>query len=273
VKSKYSQPAIWAAIALALFFAFAQFNSAGTPTAAPISYSEFLGEVKAKKIREVVIEGTKIIAITNNGAVLNTSTTLLDRGLINDLIESGIKFDVKYPEGPSFLSQVFISWFPMLLLIGVWIFFMRKSQGGGKGGVFSMGKSKARMQDEHSNLVSFADVAGCDDAKEEVEEIVEFLRDPRKFQQLGGHIPHGVLLVGPPGTGKTLLARAIAGEAKVPFFTISGSDFVEMFVGVGASRVRDMFETAKKTCAMHRVHRRDRRRRTRTRQWHGRRQR
>jgi cell division protease FtsH len=193
-----------------------------------------------------VIEGTKIVAVTNNGAVLNTTTTMLDRGLINDLIESGIKFDVKYPESPSFLSQVFVSWFPMLLMIGVWIFFMRKSQGGGKGGIFSMGKSKARMQDEHANLVTFADVAGCDEAKEEVAEIVEFLRDPRKFQQLGGHIPHGVLLVGPPGTGKTLLARAIAGEAKVPFFTISGSDFVEMFVGVGASRVRDMFETAKK---------------------------
>ncbi len=243
---KYLQPAIWAAITFAIFVAFTQFNSAATPTVAPISYSEFLAEVKAKTIREVVIEGTKIVAITNNGSVLNTTTTMLDRGLINDLIESGIKFDVKYPEGPSFLSQVFISWFPMLLMIGVWIFFMRKSQGGGKGGIFSMGKSKARMQDEHSNLVSFADVAGCDEAKEEVEEIVEFLRDPRKFQHLGGRIPHGVLLVGPPGTGKTLLARAIAGEAKVPFFTISGSDFVEMFVGVGASRVRDMFETAKK---------------------------
>jgi cell division protease FtsH len=246
VNPKHSQFAIWAAIAFVIFFAFAQFNSAGTQTAAPIPYSEFLAEVKAKTIKEVVIEGTKIVAVTNNGAVLNTTTTMLDRGLINDLIESGIKFDVKYPESPSFLSQVFISWFPMLLMIGVWIFFMRKSQGGGKGGIFSMGKSKARMQDEHANLVSFADVAGCDEAKEEVAEIVEFLRDPRKFQQLGGHIPHGVLLVGPPGTGKTLLARAIAGEAKVPFFTISGSDFVEMFVGVGASRVRDMFETAKK---------------------------
>ena len=246
MNSKYLQPAIWVAIGFAIFFAFAQFNNAGAPTAAPIPYSEFLAEVKAKTIREVVIEGTKIVAITNNGSVLNTTTTMLDRGLINDLIESGIKFDVKYPEGPSFLSQVFISWFPMLLMIGVWIFFMRKSQGGGKGGVFSIGKSKARMQDENSNLVSFADVAGCDEAKEEVGEIVEFLRDPRKFQQLGGRIPHGVLLVGPPGTGKTLLARAIAGEAKVPFFTISGSDFVEMFVGVGASRVRDMFETAKK---------------------------
>ena len=231
----------------AVFFAISQFTGGpSTKAATPIAYSDFLNEIKAKTISEVVIEGTNIVAVTNNGTVLKTTTTLLDRGLVNDLIDSGIKFDVKYPEAPSFLSQVFISWFPMLLLIGVWIFFMRKSQGGGKGGVFSMGKSKARMQDEHSNTVTFADVAGCDEAKEEVEEIVEFLRDPRKFQQLGGHIPRGVLLVGPPGTGKTLLARAIAGESKVPFFTISGSDFVEMFVGVGASRVRDMFETAKK---------------------------
>ncbi|HJV79855.1 ATP-dependent zinc metalloprotease FtsH [Noviherbaspirillum sp.] len=246
MNSKYIKPAIWAAVAFAVFIALVQLNSPATTAATSIPYSEFLDQVKAKTIREVVIEGTNIVAVTNNGAALKTTTTLLDRGLINDLIESGIKFDVKFPEGPSFLSQIFISWFPMLLMIGVWIFFMRKSQGGGKGGIFSMGKSKARMQDEHSNQVSFADVAGCDEAKEEVEEIVEFLRDPRKFQQLGGHIPHGVLLVGPPGTGKTLLARAIAGEAKVPFFTISGSDFVEMFVGVGASRVRDMFETAKK---------------------------
>jgi cell division protease FtsH len=246
VNQKYAQVAIWAAIAFAIFIAVTQFNSGGGPAATPIAYSNFLEDVKAKKIKEVVIEGTSIVAVANNGTTLKTTSTLLDRGLINDLIDSGVKFDVRYPEGPSFLSQIFISWFPMLLMIGVWFFFMRKSQGGGKGGIFSMGKSKARMQDENSNTVTFADVAGCDEAKEEVEEIVEFLRDPRKFQQLGGHIPRGVLLVGPPGTGKTLLARAIAGESKVPFFSISGSDFVEMFVGVGASRVRDMFETAKK---------------------------
>ena len=243
---KYSQFAIWAAIAFAIIIAVGQFKTAGTTAAAPITYSDFLDEVKAKNIKEVVIEGTGIVAVTNSGTVLKTTSTILDRGLIGDLIDSGVKFDVRYPEPPSFLSQIFVSWFPMLLMIGVWIFFMRKSQGGGKGGIFSMGKSKARMQDENSNTVTFADVAGCDEAKEEVEEIVEFLRDPRKFQQLGGHIPRGVLLVGPPGTGKTLLARAIAGESKVPFFSISGSDFVEMFVGVGASRVRDMFETAKK---------------------------
>ncbi|WP_277986384.1 ATP-dependent zinc metalloprotease FtsH [Noviherbaspirillum cavernae] len=222
------------------------FGARAASNAAPIAYSDFLTEVKAKNIKEVTISEEKILAVTNNGAVLKTTATMLDRGLISDLIANGVKFDVKNPEPPSFLSQVLVSWFPMLLLIGVWVFFMRRSQGKGKGGLLSIGKSKARMLDEKTNTVTFADVAGCDEAKEEVGEIVEFLRDPTKFQKLGGHIPRGVLMVGPPGTGKTLLARAIAGEAKVPFFTISGSDFVEMFVGVGASRVRDMFETAKK---------------------------
>jgi cell division protease FtsH len=247
VNPKYSQAAIWAAIVFAVFIAFSQFIHRSPDSAAvPIAYSDFIAEVKAQKIKEVTITDEKIVAVGNNGTVMKTTATMLDRGLISDLINSGVKFDVKNPEGPSFLSQIFISWFPMLLLVGVWIFFMRRSQGGGKGGLLSIGKSKARMLDEKSNLVTFADVAGCDEAKEEVSEIVEFLRDPGKFQQLGGRIPRGVLMVGPPGTGKTLLARAIAGEAKVPFFTISGSDFVEMFVGVGASRVRDMFETAKK---------------------------
>ena len=202
--------------------------------------------MKSQRIREATIEDRTIIAITNDGKKIKATTTNLDRGLIGDLVNNGVKFDVKQPEPPSFLSQIFISWFPMLLLIGVWVFFMRQMQGGGKGGAFSFGKSKARMLDEHQNAVTFADVAGCDEAKEEVSELVDFLRDPTKFQKLGGRIPRGVLMVGPPGTGKTLLARAIAGEAKVPFFTISGSDFVEMFVGVGASRVRDMFENAKK---------------------------
>jgi cell division protease FtsH len=214
--------------------------------ATPIPYSDFLDEVKSQRIREATIEDRTIIAITNDGKKIKATTTNLDRGLIGDLVNNGVKFDVKQPEPPSFLSQIFISWFPMLLLIGVWVFFMRQMQGGGKGGAFSFGKSKARMLDEHQNAVTFADVAGCDEAKEEVSELVDFLRDPTKFQKLGGRIPRGVLMVGPPGTGKTLLARAIAGEAKVPFFTISGSDFVEMFVGVGASRVRDMFENAKK---------------------------
>ena len=247
MNNMFSKAAIWVVIALVLFTVFKQFDERGLAGGAtPIPYSDFLDEVKSQRIREATIEDRTIIAITNDGKKIKATTTNLDRGLIGDLVNNGVKFDVKQPEPPSFLSQIFISWFPMLLLIGVWIFFMRQMQGGGKGGAFSFGKSTARMLDEHQNAVTFADVAGCDEAKEEVSELVDFLRDPTKFQKLGGRIPRGVLMVGPPGTGKTLLARAIAGEAKVPFFTISGSDFVEMFVGVGASRVRDMFENAKK---------------------------
>ena len=169
-----------------------------------------------------------------------------DPWLVSDLLKAGVVVEAKPEDEPSFLMSIFVSWFPMLLLIGVWIFFMRQMQGGGKGGAFSFGKSKAKLLDDTNNGVTFADVAGCDEAKEEVSELVDFLRDPGKFQKLGGRIPRGVLMVGSPGTGKTLLAKAIAGEAKVPFFSISGSDFVEMFVGVGAARVRDMFENAKK---------------------------
>ena len=247
MNNMFSKATIWVVIALVLFTVFKQFDERGLAGGAtPIPYSDFLDEVKSQRIREATIEDRTIIAITNDGKKIKATTTNLDRGLIGDLVNNGVKFDVKQPEPPSFLSQIFISWFPMLLLIGVWVFFMRQMQGGGKGGAFSFGKSKARMLDEHQNAVTFADVAGCDEAKEEVSELVDFLRDPTKFQKLGGRIPRGVLMVGPPGTGKTLLARAIAGEAKVPFFTISGSDFVEMFVGVGASRVRDMFENAKK---------------------------
>ena len=247
MNNMFSKTAIWVAIALVLFTVFKQFDDRSIGSGAtPIPYSDFLDEVKAQRIREATIEDRTIIALTNDGKKIKATTTNLDRGLIGDLVNNGVKFDVRQPEPPSFLSQVFISWFPMLLLIGVWVFFMRQMQGGGKGGAFSFGKSKARMLDENANAVTFADVAGCDEAKEEVNELVDFLRDPTKFQKLGGRIPRGVLMVGPPGTGKTLLARAIAGEAKVPFFTISGSDFVEMFVGVGASRVRDMFENAKK---------------------------
>ncbi len=247
MNNMFSKTAVWVVIALVLFTVFKQFDSRGLTTGAtPIAYSDFLDDVHAKRIKEATIEDRSIVATTTDGKKVKTAATYLDRGLIGDLINNDVKFDVKQPEEQSFLSQVFISWFPMLLLIGVWVFFMRQMQGGGKGGAFSFGKSKARMLDENSNSVTFADVAGCDEAKEEVNELVDFLRDPTKFQKLGGRIPRGVLLVGPPGTGKTLLARAIAGEAKVPFFTISGSDFVEMFVGVGASRVRDMFENAKK---------------------------
>ncbi|QDZ29668.1 ATP-dependent zinc metalloprotease FtsH [Noviherbaspirillum sp. UKPF54] len=242
---KHIRLIISAVVAFVLFSALSQqFHFGEQGAATSVAYSDFLSQVKAKAIKEVVIEGTKVSAVTTEGKKLTTNTTLLDRGLVNDLIENNIKFDVKNPEGPSFLSQIFLSWFPMLLLIGVWIWFMKRQQGG-KGGMFSFGKSKARLQDANTNVTTFADVAGCEEAREEVDEIVEFLREPRKFQQLGGHVPKGVLLVGPPGTGKTLLARAMAGEARVPFFTISGSDFVEMFVGVGASRVRDLFETAK----------------------------
>lgn len=247
MNNMFSKSAIWVVVALLLFMLFKQFdNHSPAGGSKTIAYSELLDDVKARRVKDVVIEGANITATRTDDTKVRATATMLDRGLIGDLRENGVRFDVKPPEEPSFLQQVFISWFPMLLLIGVWVFFMRQMQGGGKGGAFSFGKSKARMLDETNNSVTFADVAGCDEAKEEVSEIVDFLKDPTKFQKLGGRIPRGVLMVGPPGTGKTLLARAIAGEAKVPFFSISGSDFVEMFVGVGASRVRDMFENAKK---------------------------
>src|SRR5450830_1307344 len=243
----FSKSAIWVVVALLLFMLFKQFdNHSTTGGAKPIAYSELLDDIKARRLKDVVIEGQNITALRTDDTKVRANTTGLDKGLVSDLVNNGIHFDIKPPEEAGFLSQIFISWFPMLLLIGVWVFFMRQMQGGGKGGAFSFGKSKARMMDETNNTVTFADVAGCDEAKEEVNEIVDFLKDPTKFQKLGGRIPRGVLMVGPPGTGKTLLARAIAGEAKVPFFSISGSDFVEMFVGVGASRVRDMFDNAKK---------------------------
>lgn len=198
----FSKAAIWVVIALVLFMVFKQFDSRSMATnAKAIAYSDFISEVKAGHIKDATIEDRTIVATTQDGTKVKTAATYLDRGLVGDLLNNGVKFDVKQPEEQSFLSQVFISWFPMLLLIGVWIFFMRQMQGGGKGGAFSFGKSKARMLDENSNSVTFADVAGCDEAKEEVQELVEFLRDPTKFQKLGGRIPHGVLMVGPPGTG------------------------------------------------------------------------
>ncbi|MGH8622764.1 MAG: ATP-dependent zinc metalloprotease FtsH, partial [Burkholderiales bacterium] len=191
------------------------------------------------------IEGRVLKGVKTTGERFTTYSPS-DPWLVSDLLKNGVIIEAKPEEEPSLLVNIFVSWFPMLLLIGVWIFFMRQMQGGGRGGAFSFGKSRARMLDESNNTITFADVAGCEEAKEEVAELVEFLRDPSKFQKLGGRIPRGVLMVGNPGTGKTLLAKAIAGEAKVPFFSISGSDFVEMFVGVGAARVRDMFEQAKK---------------------------
>jgi cell division protease FtsH len=246
----FSKVAVWLVIALVLFTVFKQFNQ-GATQGNQIGYSDFLEEVRSKHIKSVTLQegpsGTEIIATTNDDKKLRSTATYLDRGLVGDLINNNVKFDVKPREEQSWLLTILLSWGPMLLLIGVWIYFMRQMQGGGKGGAFSFGKSRARMLDESNNSVTFADVAGCDEAKEEVKELVDFLKDPQKFQKLGGRIPRGVLMVGPPGTGKTLLAKAIAGEAKVPFFSISGSDFVEMFVGVGAARVRDMFEQAKKS--------------------------
>jgi cell division protease FtsH len=235
---------IWLVIGLVLMTVFNQFNTR-QQTQSVMDYSQFMEEVKAGRIAEVVIEGRDLKAKTTDGKTVN-SYSPGDIWLVSDLLKYGVKIKAKREEEPSLLMNIFVSWFPMLLLIGVWIFFMRQMQGGGRGGAFSFGKSRARMIDESNNSITFADVAGCEEAKEEVSELVDFLRDPAKFQKLGGRIPKGVLMVGNPGTGKTLLARAIAGEAKVPFFSISGSDFVEMFVGVGAARVRDMFDQAKK---------------------------
>jgi cell division protease FtsH len=246
----FSKVAVWLVIAMVLFTVFKQFDTRATAGAGTVGYSEFLEEVRSNRIKSATIQegqgGTEIVATTNDDRKIRTTATYLDRGLVGDLINNNVKFDVKPREEGSLLMTLLVSWGPMLLLIGVWVYFMRQMQGGGKGGAFSFGKSKARMLDENNNTVTFADVAGCDEAKEEVKEVVDFLKDPNKFQKLGGRIPRGLLLVGPPGTGKTLLAKSIAGEAKVPFFSISGSDFVEMFVGVGAARVRDMFENAKK---------------------------
>jgi cell division protease FtsH len=222
---------IWLVIGLVLMTVFNQFNTRSA-SQAPMPYSQFVDDVKAGKIKSVVVEGRMLKAVTTEDKRV-TSYSPGDIWLINDLLKYGVKVEAKPEEEPSLLMNIFVSWFPMLLLIGVWVFFMRQMQGGGRGGAFSFGKSRARMLDESNNNVTFADVAGCDEAKEEVGELVDFLRDPSKFQKLGGRIPKGVLMVGNPGTGKTLLARAIAGEAKVPFFSISGSDFVEMFVGVG----------------------------------------
>jgi cell division protease FtsH len=246
----FSKVAVWLVVGMVLFTVFKQFDTTGVSGASTLGYSDFLDEVRSKQIKSAVIQeaqgGTEIVAVRIDDTRIRTIATYLDRGLVGDLINNGVKFEVKAREEGSLLMTLLVSWGPMLLLIGVWVYFMRQMQGGGKGAPFSFGKSKARMMDENNNQVTFADVAGCDEAKEEVKEVVDFLKDPTKFQKLGGRIPRGLLLVGPPGTGKTLLAKSIAGEAKVPFFSISGSDFVEMFVGVGASRVRDMFDNAKK---------------------------
>jgi len=222
-------------------------GSSSRNTLAEVPYSQFVAEIDRGDVSSVVIEGNKISGFYKNGTTPFTVIAPDDPKLVERMIVQGVEVKARSAdeEMPA-LFAVLIQWFPMLLLIGVWIFFMRQMQGGGGRGAMGFGKSRAKLLTEKSGRVTFEDVAGIDEAKQELEEIVEFLRDPQKFQRLGGHIPKGLLLVGPPGTGKTLLARAIAGEANVPFFTISGSEFVEMFVGVGASRVRDMFEQAKK---------------------------
>ncbi|NQY26965.1 MAG: ATP-dependent zinc metalloprotease FtsH [Piscirickettsiaceae bacterium] len=236
---------IWVIVAIVLMQVFNNFGPQKEEQG-EIDYSTFISNVKSGAIASVNIQGRTITGELTAGGDFTTYSPDYDPGLMGDLINNGVTIQAKPVEKSGLLMQIFISWFPMLLLIGVWIFFMRQMQGGGGKNPMSFGKSKAKMLNEDQVKITFKDVAGVEEAKEEVEELVEFLREPAKFQKLGGKIPRGILLVGAPGTGKTLLAKAIAGEAKVPFFTISGSDFVEMFVGVGASRVRDMFEQAKK---------------------------
>ncbi|MBQ0213091.1 ATP-dependent zinc metalloprotease FtsH [Proteus vulgaris] len=237
---------LWLVIAVVLMSLFQSFGPSDS-NSRKVDYSTFINELTNNQLREVSISGYDINVTKTDNSKYSTYMPMRDDNLLTTLMNRNVKVTGEPLEGQSLLTQIFVSWFPMLLLIGLWIFFMRQMQGGGGKGAMSFGKSKARMLTEDQIKTTFADVAGCDEAKEEVSELVEYLRDPGRFQKLGGKIPKGILMVGPPGTGKTLLAKAIAGEAKVPFFTISGSDFVEMFVGVGASRVRDMFEQAKKT--------------------------
>ena len=234
---------LWLVVAVVMMTAYQSFNSASNGNVT--DYTTFITDIENGQVRQAKFEDNEILVTKADGAKYTTVIPLEDKNLLNDLLNKKVKVEGTPQERRGLLSQILIAWFPMLLLIGVWVFFMRQMQGGG-GKAMSFGKSRARMMTQEQIKTTFADVAGCDEAKEEVAEIVDFLREPKKFQNLGGKIPKGILMVGPPGTGKTLLAKAIAGEAKVPFFTISGSDFVEMFVGVGASRVRDMFEQAKK---------------------------
>jgi cell division protease FtsH len=237
---------LWLIIAIVLVSVFSNFGPRNANTE-KVSYSQFLKEIDQGMVNSITIEDDKVIkGVTKNNRRFVTYMPVQDGALLGELLKNNVDVSGQEKQQESFLLHLFINWFPMLLLIGVWVFFMRQMQGGGGRGAMSFGRSKARLLGEDQVKVTFADVAGVDEAKNEVKELVDFLRDPTKFQNLGGRIPRGVLLVGSPGTGKTLLARAVAGEAKVPFFTISGSDFVEMFVGVGASRVRDMFEQAKK---------------------------
>ncbi|MCF6292343.1 MAG: ATP-dependent zinc metalloprotease FtsH [Robiginitomaculum sp.] len=237
---------LWAIIILLVVSLFSMMQSSGSKApASEISFSTLMREAEAGRVADVTLSGMKLSGNYTGGGQFTSTTTYPDTELASKLSDAGVDVTVK-PEGRGLLFTILMNFLPIMLLIGFWLFYMRQMQGGGKGGAMGFGKSKARLLTENQTKVTFGDVAGIDEAKEELEEIVEFLKDPSKFQRLGGKIPKGALLIGPPGTGKTLLARAVAGEAGVPFFTISGSDFVEMFVGVGASRVRDMFEQAKK---------------------------
>jgi len=236
---------MWLVIGLTMILLFNLFNKP-QGNVSSLTYSEFMTRIENKSINRVRIDGDTISGTLQDGKPFRTVFPTNDDELIPLLRDAGVDISVKESQQDNWFMTIFVSWFPMLLLIGVWIFFMRQMQGGGKGGALSFGKTRARLMEQGTNKVTFADVAGIDEAKEELEEIIDFLKDPHKFTALGGRIPKGVLLAGPPGTGKTLLARAIAGEADVPFFSISGSDFVEMFVGVGASRVRDLFIQGKK---------------------------
>ncbi len=241
----YKNLSMWLVIGLTMILLFNLFNKPQSSKTS-LTYSEFIASVDNKAINRVAISGDVISGTLQDGKPFQTIYPMADRELIPILRQAGVDITVKEVQKDSWFMTIFVSWFPMLLLIGVWVFFMRQMQGGGKGGALSFGKNRAKLVEQSDNKVTFADVAGIDEAKEELEEIIDFLKDPGKFTALGGRIPTGVLLVGAPGTGKTLLAKAIAGEADVPFFSISGSDFVEMFVGVGASRVRDMFAQGKK---------------------------
>src|SRR5471030_2944805 len=239
----FSKAAVWLVIALVLFTVFKQFDKPRVQEG--VSYSQFMDDAKNGKVKNVIVQGRNLTVTPADGQKYQIVSPG-DIWMVGDLMKYGVQVSGKADDEPNALMSALYYLGPTVLIIVFWLYMMRQMQGGGKGGAFSFGKSRARLIDENNNTVNFTDVAGCDEAKEEVSELVDFLRDPQKFQKLGGRIPRGVLLVGPPGTGKTLLARAIAGEAKVPFFSISGSDFVEMFVGVGAARVRDMFEQAKK---------------------------
>ena len=250
-KQWFPKFAVSLVVLMVLVTLFKHFEARQAESVTTLDYSEFIAQVNDRKIKKATIQegsgrSAEITATTIDDKSVRTTATSMDQGLIGDLIKSDVKFNVKPREETSLLLAILINYGPILIIMFFFLYMMRQMQGGGKGGAFSFGKSKARMMDENNNQTTFSDVAGADEAKEEVKEVVDFLKDPQKFQKLGGRIPRGLLLVGPPGTGKTLLAKAIAGEAKVPFFSISGSDFVEMFVGVGASRVRDMFENAKK---------------------------